>query len=379
MSYADYLDTWTDSLDGILKETTVENYRKKINLYIKPHIGNKRLCSISKDDVRELLKTLATNGCKGSDNALADTTLSVVKGIIQKSLSQAVEDKLLIENPITGKLQTPSADNILPDKPAKKKPHVYIKQDMIDEIFGRFSEGTASHIPMMLGYKCGLRIGEAYAVTWDDIDFQRGTITVNKQVQWHQTITVDRDSPNRRRPRGEESEYGMWYLTTPKYNSVRTIRIDTELAELLIREKERQMLNEQMYADRYIHYHADNAGAIRIGSGENEIKFVNVRFDGEFISPRTMQHTSRIIHEKIGFKEFDFHSLRHTHATMLAENGATPMYVKNRLGHKNVEVTLRVYYHYTEKMDSAGNDVLMEMFNKSSTLCKAQESTIEHE
>ena len=98
--------------------------------------------------------------------------------------------------------------------------------------------------------------------------------------------------------------------------------------------------------------------------GEKVIDSMNLYIrDGEFITPRTMQHTSSVIHHAMGYKEFDFHSLRHTHATMLVENGASPMYVQHRLGHKNLEVTLRVYFHYTDKMEEDGTEVLSKMFN----------------
>ena len=95
------------------------------------------------------------------------------------------------------------------------------------------------------------------------------------------------------------------------------------------------------------------------------VHFVGVRRDGEFINSRTMQHVSGVIHNQMDYPQFDFHSLRHTHATMLAENGASPMYVRNRLGHKNMDVTLRVYYHYTERMSEQGKQVLSSMYENS--------------
>ena len=49
-----------------------------------------------------------------------------------------------------------------------------------------------------------------------------------------------------------------------------------------------------------------------------------------------MQHVSHIARTELGFDKFDYHSLRHTHATMLAEKGASPKYVQYRLGHKNI-------------------------------------------
>ncbi|WP_420372064.1 tyrosine-type recombinase/integrase [Metaclostridioides mangenotii] len=47
---------------------------------------------------------------------------------------------------------------------------------------------------------------------------------------------------------------------------------------------------------------------------------------------------------------FNFHSLRHTHATTLIENGANIKDVQARLGHNNIETTLGTYTHATTKM-----------------------------
>ena len=52
-----------------------------------------------------------------------------------------------------------------------------------ENIILRFPEGHSCHIPLMLGYHCGLRLGEAFALTWDDINFDNNTISINKQVQ----------------------------------------------------------------------------------------------------------------------------------------------------------------------------------------------------
>lgn len=77
---------------------------------------------------------------------------------------------------------------------------------------------------------------------------------------------------------------------------------------------------------------SDNLGSV-------EIQPLLVRENGEYIAPRTMQHTSSVIHHKMNFPEFDFHSLRHTHATMLQENGADMVYIQRRLGHVNLSTT----------------------------------------
>lgn len=56
-----------------------------------------------------------------------------------------------------------------------------------------------------------------------------------------------------------------------------------------------------------------------------------------------MQHTSSVIHHQLVFPDFDIHSLKVTHATMLIENGAPVKHVQERLGHKKLEVTMQKY------------------------------------
>ena len=71
-----------------------------------------------------------------------------------------------------------------------------------------------------------------------------------------------------------------------------------------------------------------------------------------------MQHCSRVIHYDMGYESFDFHSLRHTHTTMLLENGAAIKDVQHRLGHKNIQVTLQIYAHLTQKMQNRTIEIL---------------------
>lgn len=199
----------------------------------------------------------------------------------------------------------------------------------------------------MFGYKCGLRLGEAFAVSWSDIDFDNKTLTVQRQVQWHEKDKNDINSK------------GYWYFTAPKYESFRTISLDNELSELLQRSKAKQDRAKVYYEDLYIHNYITDHSRILNSTGEGEeLDLVVVRESGEFIQPRIMQHTSHIIHTKLNYPEFDFHSLRHTHCSMLLEAGASPKYVQERLGHKNIQVTMQIYQHLTEGMSKQGDAIL---------------------
>ena len=63
-----------------------------------------------------------------------------------------------------------------------------------------------------------------------------------------------------------------------------------------------------------------------------------------------------------GYEIFDFHSLRHTHATELCENGVNLKEIQRRLGHKNLEVTNRVYLHATDAMERESVEILKRMY-----------------
>ncbi len=127
---------------------------------------------------------------------------------------------------------------------------------------------------------------------------------------------------------------------------------------MLEREKARQEQAKTLYAELYTQYYRDEKGILNtIGNGQ-KVDFVMVREDGTYISSHTMQHVSWVATHKLGFSKFDYHSLRHTHATILAEKGASPKYVQHRLGHKNIQVTMQIYQHLTEKMSEEGAQLL---------------------
>lgn len=58
------------------------------------------------------------------------------------------------------------------------------------------------------------------------------------------------------------------------------------------------------------------------------------KLDGSYLQSRTQQHTNHVIHTELGIKSYDYHSLRHTHATIFMEHGVPIKAVQERLGHK---------------------------------------------
>ena len=140
----------------------------------------------------------------------------------------------------------------------------------------------------------GLRLGEALALTWSDIDFDKYTISVSK--------TIDDDGN----------------VTTPKTEtSTRIIPLFKRTAEIL---QTMQQDNGYLFKSRMTVY----------------------------------QNRMARLTRKLGLENIHSHSLRHTFATRCAEAGIPPKLVQRWLGHSTVEMTLNVYTHvnkdYEDKM-----------------------------
>lgn len=78
--------------------------------------------------------------------------------------------------------------------------------------------------------------------------------------------------------------------------------------------------------------------------------------NGELLTPESFKYCSRVIHHELGNPLFHSHCLRHTHGTILAENGVNPKTVKERLGHKDISTTLQTYTFNTEVMQQSAVD-----------------------
>ena len=93
------------------------------------------------------------------------------------------------------------------------------------------------------------------------------------------------------------------------------------------------------------------------------VDFVCRREDGSYVTSRTLQNVSNAVHKELDIPGYDTYSLRHTHGTMLIENGADMVYVQRRLGHKNINVTMNIYTnHLTPIIKSRNNITLNNMY-----------------
>lgn len=338
ISVSDYLDLWMrEYCQNNCKASTIANYEKKIRLHIKPAIGKYRLAALAPETIQKLLNDKFNEG-------YSRNTLAVLKGILTGSLSYAVQPLKYIPFSPAEYVDIPST-RAVPRVKSRKSPHVYLTPEQMKTVFARFPEGSSSYLPILIGYKCGLRIAEAFALEWEDVDLDAKKLTVRQQVLWQ-----ERNRENNAEP--------YWYYTLPKYDSIRTIELSQDVVDALRREKARQDEARAFYGEGYIRQFRDEADHLNEAGKGSEIHPIMVRPDGSYINSRNMQYVSQVAMKELGMEKFDYHSLRHTHATMLAEKGASPKYVQHRLGHKNVQVTMQIYQHLTEKMSEDGARLL---------------------
>ena len=88
-----------------------------------------------------------------------------------------------------------------------------------------------------------------------------------------------------------------------------------------------------------------------------EITPLCVKDSGSLVTPDSFKYCARVIHMELGNVLFHAHCLRHTHGTILAENGVNPKTVMERLGHKDIQTELRTYTFNTEVMQQTAVDV----------------------
>lgn len=337
ISVSDYLDQWIEQYVMVnLKPNSQSSYKGLVNNHIKPAVGHYKLQSLNPSTLQSFVNAQKE---KGYSKQHVDLILSTFKG----ALNYAIEPLQLIQsNPMM---------YVKPPKMMKKpRKRIILKKDEWNQIIERFPFGTEFHIPLMIGFHTGFRIGEVLGLTWDMIDLKKGTITVSKQQI---------------RYKPDKKIKAKWCFAPPKSSaSARTIKIGQTLIDTLKKERIRQKENTLAYGEHFIRYktrhlHDDIHEVFPVVEDADAVNLVCIREDGTWINQDRFKYCSSPIQKELGIK-FDFHSLRHTHATWLAENGVHPKNLQMRLGHEKIETTLQTYIHDTQAM----SDITVDIFER---------------
>ena len=172
-----------------------------------------------------------------------------------------------------------------------------------------------------------LRIGEAMALTWNDIDFDAETVNVHHQF----SRVKDRESTS--------GKY-KWILTTVKYHSRRKFKLNKMAIDSLKEYKTRKNVKDD---SEYIFY---------CGYGENK----PISYSAIENSYKLMVQTANINHKK----NVTIHGLRHSGISYMLRHGVPVEVVSKMAGHKSIKVTIEIYYSVIEKQKNEAIDKLNE-------------------
>jgi integrase len=307
-SVSDYFDYWFNEYVLLnCKPNTQKSYKQLISNHIKPQIGIYKLKKITPAKLQELINIKYRDG-------FSKNYLKNFYGVLSGAFRNAVYPYQLIkENPMTY-VTLPKYNQKLINNLEDLK---IITLEQYNIMLKRFPYSSNMHMPLQIGFHTGMRVGEVMSLTWDCIDLEAHTIKVEKILY--------------------RNDFNQWIFSTPKtQSSYRTIKIGDTLTSLLRRFHTDQKANRLRYGEYYIKHDYD---------------FALLKENGELLTIDSIKYLSRIVNYELNIP-FKFHSLRHTHATMLLEAGANIKDIQERLGHSKSSITMDVYSHVTKKMSN---------------------------
>lgn len=326
ISYNDYLDYWMKNYcEANLKYNTIRSYIVIVEKYLKPYLGEYRLSSITSVTLNSFIAQICSK--YEFSRAYFGTILKVLKGTFR----EACDVYGLIKYNPTLTLRLPKIARYREDIK-----HVY-SQEEIDLILTRLKDNETFTCAFLTSCFTGMRTGEVFALTWDDIDFENRVINISHNVY---------DKP--------KDEKGRWYIGSTKTETgVRKVYIGDKLLKALKSFKEKQDYYKKSLGDLYNYYSIEEVKneygkvveyrIVKTKKDKNNINLIFTKEDGTYMGTDTTRYPFKIIHDELGIKKCRFYDLRGSYATKTLNSGIEIRNVADILGHKNIETTENYY------------------------------------
>lgn len=290
-----WFDYWIDIKKKTVRPNTVRNYTERYDRNIKKVIGKLKLVDVKPIHCQRIFNEMAEEGYR-------TTTIYQTRIALYNMLEFARENDVLISNPCKKSVKSDIG------KPTKKKEALTIE---MQRTFLRNAIGQSYEDQFRFVLQTGLRTGELVGLKWEDIDFQKKILKIQRSMEYRYKV-------------------GEWRIGPPKSKSgFRTIPLTDEAISILKRQKEKHK-------------------AIKVIQMEWS-EYVFLCRKGTPIKNSTYDTALFKICDKAGIPHFSMHVLRHTFATRCIEAGMKPKTLQILLGHSNIGITMNLYVHTTEE------------------------------
>ncbi len=300
----DYLTSWLTNEAPTMRRKTMMHYSQLIRDYIAPYIGKVTLGNLRTADLQELYTQLI-------NRKVGIPTIRKVHKLLHSSLGLAVETSLIGRNP---------ASYAHPPRESMSEMKILDEQQVnqfLVSIIGHKWEAL-----FHLAITTGMRRGELIGLKWDDVDWIKRTITIQRQL-----------SP--------PDNTGVRFLSLKTKSGKRSVKLGEKTILVLRDHYERQQLRRQAAGNGWI-----DCGLI----------FPNTK--GVPISACHLYRVFQELLEAAGLPKIRFHDLRHTSASLMLNNDIPPIVVSRRLGHSKASTTLDLYGHQLPSMQAEAAELM---------------------
>jgi integrase len=291
-----------------LSPLTFKTYSHHLKNHVIPSIGHHNIEEIVPMHLVSLMNALSKPGARkdGRGELLSPRTRQYIYDVMRNVFTQAVGWKLIKTNPLDG-IKKPKAE--------KKKASYYESDEAQAVIDALYDEPIMWRIFCLGSILGGFRRGESIALEWTDILFDLGAIHIRKSI----SLTVAGKAAEKGTKNNEDRKVQMplWYMEELKsYYSV-------------WKQEKEDVKDKWEGQDRQYLFHR--------GYGKPLYHTTPSAWWKEFVERHKLKYVS-------------LHSLRHSSATLLIEQGASLKAIQERLGHKQHQTTADIYSHVTKKV-----------------------------
>lgn len=387
ITYSDYFDTWKN--EYALKNISIpviEGYEGLINRYVINEIGMMKLSNIKTIHCQKIINNV--------ENRLNPKTIKKLFTAMNSVFHFAYNMGLIKENPCNRctlpRIKTENKLHYFTLDQSKRFiqclsesfPIEYGERKRTDSSGNEYSVKpytTEYVLPYQLqlyftvASYSGARRGELLALTWNDIDFNKSTININKAAARSKQDKVFIKPP--------KSESGNRIITLPTI--CMSMFKEWKQQEVMLCKSSNNWLGESLdnFDNQFI-FIQENGKIMYPSSVGNAFKKIIDMYNRKIDNEASMIDDVELKQEKLSMKlpKITLHDLRHTSATLLISQGLDIATVSKRLGHSKISTTLDVYTHALETQDQEASNTLEKMYsNENKNIFKVQTVNISKE